>query len=276
MSSCETAASTAATTTTPTPARSRTGPTPNWSAARWTVCCWTSTDGGPWKSTTWWPCPPSSGSSPAGGRCTTRAPASPAHPAPASAAASTTPAIRPDHCCGSPRRPVGCTLGSVSSTPIVVHPPADTGGRRVTVHSHGRDEILGTAYSDHDLVVFLEGRASTMPTASWTMTGGSSGAAAAHTSGVLPEDALRRLPAGVVGSVGAPDHEPDHGWSAGHGRPRLCCRSRRQFGGVVIGGRRWGRGRGGRGAGVRGGATGRRRRGRRRRRLPPPAPVPPA
>jgi hypothetical protein len=24
------------------------------------------------------------------------------------------------------------------------------------VHSHGRDEILGTAYSDHDLVVFLQ------------------------------------------------------------------------------------------------------------------------
>lgn len=26
----------------------------------------------------------------------------------------------------------------------------------MSVHSHGRDEILGTAYSDHDLVVFLE------------------------------------------------------------------------------------------------------------------------
>jgi hypothetical protein len=25
------------------------------------------------------------------------------------------------------------------------------------VHSGGRDEILGTAFSDHDLVVFLEG-----------------------------------------------------------------------------------------------------------------------
>ncbi|MFJ9822660.1 hypothetical protein ACIRU3_47315 [Streptomyces sp. NPDC101151] len=24
------------------------------------------------------------------------------------------------------------------------------------MHSRGRDEILGTAYSDHDLVVFLE------------------------------------------------------------------------------------------------------------------------
>ncbi|MER7694126.1 hypothetical protein [Streptomyces sp. NPDC097610] len=45
----------------------------------------------------------------------------------------------------------------MSSTPIVVHSPADTGGRRVTVHSHGRDKFLGTAYSDHDLVVFLEG-----------------------------------------------------------------------------------------------------------------------
>lgn len=25
------------------------------------------------------------------------------------------------------------------------------------MHSQGQDEILGTAYSDHDLVVFLEG-----------------------------------------------------------------------------------------------------------------------
>jgi hypothetical protein len=45
----------------------------------------------------------------------------------------------------------------VSSAPIVVHRPSTTGGRRVTVHSHGQDEILGTAYSDHDLVSFLEG-----------------------------------------------------------------------------------------------------------------------
>ncbi|MEV2211192.1 hypothetical protein AB0H86_06805 [Streptomyces sp. NPDC050997] len=45
----------------------------------------------------------------------------------------------------------------MSSAPIVVHPPSHTAGRRVTVHSQGRDEILGTAYSDHDLVVFLEG-----------------------------------------------------------------------------------------------------------------------
>jgi hypothetical protein len=45
----------------------------------------------------------------------------------------------------------------VTSAPIVVHQLSLSGGRRVTVHSSGRDEILGTAYSDHDLVVFLEG-----------------------------------------------------------------------------------------------------------------------
>ncbi|MEU2867047.1 hypothetical protein ACIQWL_51805 [Streptomyces mirabilis] len=45
----------------------------------------------------------------------------------------------------------------MSSAPIVVHRPSSSGGRRVTVNSRGRDEILGTAYSDHDLVVFLEG-----------------------------------------------------------------------------------------------------------------------
>ncbi|GGW39425.1 hypothetical protein [Streptomyces xantholiticus] len=44
----------------------------------------------------------------------------------------------------------------MSEAPIVVHRPSPSGGRRVTVHAQGRDEILGTAYSDHDLVVFLE------------------------------------------------------------------------------------------------------------------------
>ncbi|MFJ6509315.1 hypothetical protein [Streptomyces sp. NPDC091879] len=44
----------------------------------------------------------------------------------------------------------------MSNAPVVVHRPSISGGRRVSVHSHGRDEILGTAYSDHDLVVFLE------------------------------------------------------------------------------------------------------------------------
>ncbi|MFL9658679.1 hypothetical protein ACJ7VE_33760 [Streptomyces sp. PB17] len=44
----------------------------------------------------------------------------------------------------------------MSRPPIVVHRPSVSGGRRVSVHRHGQDEILGTAYSDHDLVVFLE------------------------------------------------------------------------------------------------------------------------
>ncbi|MFG2437904.1 hypothetical protein [Streptomyces sp. NPDC048508] len=43
----------------------------------------------------------------------------------------------------------------MSSAPVVVHRPSISGGRRVSVHRCGRDEILGTAYSDHDLVVFL-------------------------------------------------------------------------------------------------------------------------
>ncbi|MFC8878030.1 hypothetical protein [Streptomyces ardesiacus] len=45
----------------------------------------------------------------------------------------------------------------MSHAPIVVHRPSISGGRRVSVHRHGRDEILGAACSDHDLVVFLEG-----------------------------------------------------------------------------------------------------------------------
>ncbi|MBK3586061.1 hypothetical protein JHN49_20895 [Streptomyces sp. MBT57] len=44
----------------------------------------------------------------------------------------------------------------MTRAPIVVHRPSVSGGRRVTVRGSGRDEILGTAYSDHDLVVFLE------------------------------------------------------------------------------------------------------------------------
>ncbi|MEU5839177.1 hypothetical protein ABZ820_36720 [Streptomyces diacarni] len=34
--------------------------------------------------------------------------------------------------------------------------PPGSGGRRATVHAQGRDDILGAAHSDHDLVVFLE------------------------------------------------------------------------------------------------------------------------
>ncbi|MGZ3103627.1 hypothetical protein [Streptomyces sp. H62] len=33
------------------------------------------------------------------------------------------------------------------------------------MHRHGRDEILGTAYSDHDLTVFLEDAGITDPDA---------------------------------------------------------------------------------------------------------------
>ncbi|WEO93090.1 hypothetical protein A6P39_002845 [Streptomyces sp. FXJ1.172] len=53
----------------------------------------------------------------------------------------------------------------MASAPIIVHRPAGTGGRRVTVHRQGRDEILGIADSDHDLVVFLEGAAIADPEA---------------------------------------------------------------------------------------------------------------
>ncbi|MFJ9412491.1 hypothetical protein [Streptomyces sp. NPDC101393] len=45
----------------------------------------------------------------------------------------------------------------MSKAPIVVHRPGASGGRRVTVRRDGREEILGLAHSDHDLVVFLEG-----------------------------------------------------------------------------------------------------------------------
>ncbi len=40
--------------------------------------------------------------------------------------------------------------------PRQLGPPARAAGGG-TVHSGGRDEILGTAYSDHDLIVFLKG-----------------------------------------------------------------------------------------------------------------------
>ncbi|MFF9511440.1 hypothetical protein ACF1BU_34760 [Streptomyces sp. NPDC014724] len=38
----------------------------------------------------------------------------------------------------------------MTRAPIVVHGPSRTGGWRVTVHSHGRDEIVGT-FSDKSL-----------------------------------------------------------------------------------------------------------------------------
>lgn len=46
--------------------------------------------------------------------------------------------------------------GHMDSVPIVVHQPSPTGGRRVTMRRQDREQVLGTAYSDYDLVVFLE------------------------------------------------------------------------------------------------------------------------
>ncbi|WSJ93219.1 hypothetical protein OG395_08440 [Streptomyces sp. NBC_01320] len=40
---------------------------------------------------------------------------------------------------------------------ITVHTPSPTGGRIVSVHRTGREEVLGLAHSDRDLVAFLEG-----------------------------------------------------------------------------------------------------------------------
>ncbi|MFE2053411.1 hypothetical protein ACFXAS_33690 [Streptomyces sp. NPDC059459] len=45
----------------------------------------------------------------------------------------------------------------MTDTPIVVQRLSTSGGQRVAMDSSGRDEILGTAYSDGDLVLFLEG-----------------------------------------------------------------------------------------------------------------------
>ncbi|BDD69410.1 hypothetical protein GCM10023177_56220 [Streptomyces violaceoruber] len=47
--------------------------------------------------------------------------------------------------------------GGMSRAPVVVHRPSISGSSRVSAHRYGRDEILGTVCSDHDLVVFLEG-----------------------------------------------------------------------------------------------------------------------
>ncbi|MFJ3235816.1 hypothetical protein [Streptomyces sp. NPDC086787] len=51
----------------------------------------------------------------------------------------------------------------MTSAPIVVHRPSDKGGRRVSVHIHGQDESLGTAFSDRDVVAFLEAAGITDP-----------------------------------------------------------------------------------------------------------------
>ncbi|MGW0607848.1 hypothetical protein [Streptomyces sp. NPDC002640] len=57
--------------------------------------------------------------------------------------------------------------GSPSTAPIVVHRPSPTGGRRVTVHRHGRDEVLGVACGEDDVAVFLDAAGVTEPEALW-------------------------------------------------------------------------------------------------------------
>ncbi|WP_406492001.1 hypothetical protein OG936_01630 [Streptomyces sp. NBC_00846] len=42
----------------------------------------------------------------------------------------------------------------MATPPITIHAPTPSGGRLVTVHINGRDETLGMAHSDQDLVVF--------------------------------------------------------------------------------------------------------------------------
>ncbi|MFB6772680.1 hypothetical protein [Streptomyces sp. NPDC056337] len=44
----------------------------------------------------------------------------------------------------------------MTSAPVVVHRPSGSGGREVTLRRDGHDVFLGTAHSDHDLVVFLQ------------------------------------------------------------------------------------------------------------------------
>ncbi|OKH90772.1 hypothetical protein [Streptomyces uncialis] len=51
----------------------------------------------------------------------------------------------------------------MESAPIVVHRPSPSGGRRVNAHRNGRDETLDLAFSDRDLVVFLEAAGVTGP-----------------------------------------------------------------------------------------------------------------
>ncbi|MFE2549376.1 hypothetical protein ACFXGI_12625 [Streptomyces sp. NPDC059355] len=40
-------------------------------------------------------------------------------------------------------------------TPILVHPIAPAGGRRVSLRAEGRDTVLGLAFEDSDVIEFL-------------------------------------------------------------------------------------------------------------------------
>ncbi|MDX2731082.1 MULTISPECIES: hypothetical protein [Streptomyces] len=43
----------------------------------------------------------------------------------------------------------------MATPPITIHAPTPSGARPVTVHVNNRDERLGLAHSDNDLIVFL-------------------------------------------------------------------------------------------------------------------------
>jgi hypothetical protein len=59
------------------------------------------------------------------------------------------------------------SIPSVLRQGIVVYRTSSSGGRRATVHNRGRDESLGTAYSDRDLVALLEEAGVAKPEAIW-------------------------------------------------------------------------------------------------------------
>lgn len=44
----------------------------------------------------------------------------------------------------------------MDSAPVVVHRGRPSGGRQVTLHRDGREEVLGVAHSDHELIALLE------------------------------------------------------------------------------------------------------------------------
>ncbi|MFF1837209.1 hypothetical protein ACFVXE_23835 [Streptomyces sp. NPDC058231] len=43
----------------------------------------------------------------------------------------------------------------MATSPIIVHAPTPSGARLVTVHINGREEQLGLAHNDGDLITFL-------------------------------------------------------------------------------------------------------------------------
>lgn len=66
----------------------------------------------------------------------------------------------------------------MSEAPIVIHRPAGTGGRRVTIRAQG----AGLARSDDDVIEFYAAPACPTPVTCWTIHDGCNGKAAAHTT----------------------------------------------------------------------------------------------